>query len=161
MRRSSRFALIALAGLSSVLVVAAAEGESARSHSGAVVKTAFNKTLKKAIIVDGAGHTLYMFTSDVGGKPGTCAALGTACTKLWPAYTSVGAPAAGPGIKASLLGTATGPGGKQQVVYNHHPLYHFAGGQGYGPGDKKPGDIGGQGIYKIWYVLSAKGTPIK
>ena len=63
--------------------------------------------------------------------------------------------------RPSLLGTATGPGGKQQVVYNHHPLYHFAGGQGYGPGDKKPGDIGGQGIYKIWYVLSAKGTPIK
>ena len=159
--RRSLFVLVTATGLLSVLVVATAEGEPARAGSGAVVKTAFNKELKKTIVVDGAGRTLYMFTSDVGGKPGTCAALGTACTKLWPAYTSAGAPTAGQGIKTSLLATAAGPGGKQQVVYNRHPLYHFAGGQGYGPGDKKPGDIGGQGIYKIWWVLSAKGTPIK
>ena len=36
-----------------------------------------------------------------------------------------------------------------------------AGGQGYGPGDKRPGDAKGQGILHVWYVLSPRGTPIK
>jgi hypothetical protein len=49
----------------------------------------------------------------------------------------------------------------QQVTYNHHPLYYFAGLTGAGSGDRKPGDIKGQAFYTVWYVLSAKGAPIK
>jgi predicted lipoprotein with Yx(FWY)xxD motif len=154
---------ILLGGLVCALTVAAgAQGRSTAQRSRAVVKTAFNKKLKKVIVVDGAGRTLYMFTADVHGKPGACAGLGPSCLKAWPAYTSKGgAPIAGKGIKASLLKTASGPGAKRQVVYNHHPLYHFAGGQGLGPGDRHPGQIKGQGVDGVWFVLSARGKPIK
>jgi predicted lipoprotein with Yx(FWY)xxD motif len=155
--------LATLTGLvCATLGLAAAQGRSAAVSSRAVVKTAFNKKLKRKIVVDGAGRTLYMLTADTSGKPGACAAFGPQCTKPWPAYTSKGGkPIAGKGIKASLLKTASGPGAKRQVVFNHHPLYHFAGGQGLGRGDAKPGDVRGQGIDQIWYVLSPKGKPIK
>ena len=117
------------------------------------MKVAFNKTLKKAIVVDGRGRTLYMLTADTGGMP-TCAKIDPRCPKVWPAFTSTGKPLAGKGIDARLLGTATGAGGSQQVTYNRHPLYHF-------DQDKKPGDVKGQAFFDIWYVLSPKGTPIR
>ena len=50
--------------------------EVAASPSIATVKTAFNKTLKKAILVDGAGRTLYMFTSESNGKDTICTPQG-------------------------------------------------------------------------------------
>jgi len=81
------------------------------------VKTAFNKTLKKSIVVDGKGRTLYLFTEDTAGKA-TCAAADPQCPKLWPAFATVGKPLAGKGIKASLLGTTKGAGGVQQVTYS-------------------------------------------
>ena len=125
----------------------------------AVVKSAFNKTLKKSIVVDGKGRTLYLFTEDTAGKA-TCAAADPQCPKLWPAFATVGKPLAGKGIKASLLGTTKGAGGVQQVTYNRHPLYYFAGIYP-GAGDRKPGDVKGQAFYGVWYVLSPKGTTIK
>lgn len=81
------------------------------------MKTAFNKTLKKSIVVDGKGRTLYLFTEDTAGKA-TCAAADPQCPKLWPALATVGKPLAGKGIKASLLGTTKGAGGVQQVTYS-------------------------------------------
>jgi predicted lipoprotein with Yx(FWY)xxD motif len=47
------------------------------------------------------------------------------------------------------------------VSYNRHPLYYFRGGHGTGTGDKLPGDIRGQGVQSVWFVLSARGTPIR
>ena len=152
---------LAVVVLLSLLATATAQGDPAAAGSAAMVRTAFNKTLKKTIVVDSRGRTLYMCTCDPSGAPSGCAGLGPECTKLWPAYTSAGAPQAGKGIKRALVATATWPGGKRQVVYNHHRLYYFAGGQGYGPGDKRPGDAKGQGILQVWYVLSPRGTPIK
>jgi predicted lipoprotein with Yx(FWY)xxD motif len=40
------------------------------------------------------------------------------------------------------------------VTYAGHPLYYYA-------GDKKAGDLNGQGFVSIWYVVSPKGTAIK
>ena len=138
---------------------AAALGGSTAPASRAVVKTAFNKTLKKSIVVDGKGRTLYLFTADTAGKA-TCAAADPQCPKLWPAFATVGKPLAGKGIKASLLGTTKGAGGVQQVTYNRHPLYYYVG-LVAGAGDRKPGDVKGQAFYGVWYVLSPKGAAIR
>ena len=161
MRKSPLGIGLVVVVVSSLLATATAQGDPTASGSAAVLKTAFNKTLKKTIVVDSRGRTLYMCTCDPSGAPSGCAGLGPECTRLWPAYTSAGAPQAGKGIKRALVATATWPGGKRQVVYNHHRLYYFAGGQGYGSGDKKPGDAEGQRFLQVWYVLSARGTPIK
>ncbi|HEY6963213.1 MAG TPA: hypothetical protein VI408_15110 [Gaiellaceae bacterium] len=130
----------------------------------AVVRTAFNKKLKKTIVVDGAGRTLYMFTSDLNGKDTVCTPqgpYGAECPTIWPPLESAGAPRASGGIKASLLGVYTRRDGVRQVTYDRHPLFYFHGDASTPPGDKKPGDAHGQGFVGEWYVLAPDGTPIK
>lgn len=146
--------------LTALVVSAAAVAGQTASSSRAVVKVAFNKKLKRSIVVDGRGRTVYMFTADTGGTSNCITTVDPVCPKLWPAFTTDGAPQPGRGIKASLLGTTTRPDGKQQVTYNRHPLYYFRGGGSYA-GDKKPGDVRGQKFFGVWFVLSPKGTPIR
>ncbi|MFL5910899.1 MAG: hypothetical protein ACJ768_10065 [Gaiellaceae bacterium] len=142
------------------VALVATSSASSSTSSQAVVKTAFDKALKATILVDGSGRTLYLLTSDPKGTA-TCAALDPVCPATWPALATTGAPKAGPGVKASLLGTTTGAHGVTQVTYNGHPLYTFHGGNGAGAGDKKPGDARGQAFFSIWYVVSPKGAAIK
>jgi predicted lipoprotein with Yx(FWY)xxD motif len=128
--------------------------------SRAVVKAAYNKTVKATILVDGSGRTLYLLTSDPKNQA-TCAQLAPICPPTWPALATTGKPMAGAGVDQSLLGTTLGAHGVTQVTYHGHALYYFHGGNGAGPGDKKPGDTRGQGFYSIWYVVSPRGTAIR
>jgi predicted lipoprotein with Yx(FWY)xxD motif len=69
---------------------------------------------------------------------------------------TTGAPTAGNGAKASLLGTTKRSDGTEQVTYNQHPLYLFT-------GDTAPGQTTGQGSAGFgapWYVLAPGGDPI-
>ena len=55
-----------------------------------------------------------------------------------------------------MLGVSTRSDGKQQVTYNGHPLYRFA-------GDQKAGDTNGQGVNAfggIWHALTATGNEV-
>jgi predicted lipoprotein with Yx(FWY)xxD motif len=136
----------------------------AASQPTAVVKTAFNTKLKKTILVDGAGRTLYMFTSDISGKDTICTPqgpYGAECPAIWPPLTSDGPPRAGSGVNASLLAVYKRRDGKRQVTYNRHPLYYFHGDPNTPPGDKRPGDVRGEGFVQAWYVLAPNGTPIR
>ncbi|GAA3777000.1 hypothetical protein GCM10022403_009710 [Streptomyces coacervatus] len=101
------------------------------------------------ILVDGGGRTLYLFTED--GNNTNSMNCNAACVKLWPHM--VGKPHAGAGVDAGLVGSTKGSG-TAQVTYAGHPLYYYA-------KDRAAGDLKGQGIDKIWYVLNAKGAPIK
>ena len=160
-RKSGVMPLTAL--LLSGLVAGTAVGGRTAPSSRAVVKVAYNKTLKKSIVVDGSGRTLYMFTEDTHGVATVCTPTGpygAECPRIWPPLTSQGGPQAGTGITASLLGITKRTDGKRQVTYNHHPLYYLHGEPGIA-GDKKPGDVKGQGFFSEWYVLSPKGTPIR
>ena len=108
------------------------------------------------VLVNGQGKTLYMLTSEQGGKI-TCTAS-SGCTKVWPETTvATGTKAtAGSGVQSALLGTVTGASGSPEVTYNNWPLYTFA-------GDPGPGVAKGQGLTNFggtWYVLSAAGNPV-
>ena len=48
------------------LTLLATTGASAAPTGGAVVKTAYNKTLKTTILVDTRGFTLYFYEADTG-----------------------------------------------------------------------------------------------
>jgi predicted lipoprotein with Yx(FWY)xxD motif len=149
--------------LSAVTVGAGVQGVAA-SPSTATVKTAFNKKLKETILVDGAGRTLYMFTSDHNGKDTICTPsgpYGAECPTIWPPLTSTGAPHAGSGINGSLLRVYRRIDGKRQVTYNHHPLYYFRGDPNTPAGDKKPGDVRGESFFYEWFVLAPDGNPIR
>jgi predicted lipoprotein with Yx(FWY)xxD motif len=163
-KRRTLLTLVVVMFLVCGLAVSTAVEGLAASSAGTVVKTAYNKTLKKTIVVDSAGRTLYIFTVDGHGRDTVCTPqgpYGTECPAIWPPLTSAGPPRAGSGIKASLLGVYKRRDGKQQVRYNGHPLYYFHGDPNTPPGDKKPGDTRGQGLFGQWYVLSANGVPIR
>ena len=104
------------------------------------------------IVVDSEGMALYMFVPDQqeDGKP-TCY---DDCAQTWPALEAEGEPVAGDGIDESLLGTVKRTDGATQVTYNDLPLYLYA-------GDEAPGDINGQGISDVWWLLSPGGEPLK
>ncbi|MEV6167252.1 hypothetical protein AB0L99_03360 [Streptomyces sp. NPDC051954] len=100
------------------------------------------------ILVDGSGRTLYLFTED--GTNTNSMDCDAACLKLWPPME--GKPEAGPGVDAKLIGTTKGDG-EQQATYAGHPLYYYA-------QDRAEGDVKGQGIDRIWYVLDDKGKAV-
>jgi predicted lipoprotein with Yx(FWY)xxD motif len=144
------------------IALAASASAGVRSTSaGAVVKVAFNKQLKKSILVDARGFTLYMFTQDPKGTP-TCYDDQTYhCSKAWPPLLTSGALKAAHGVKLSLLGSAKRDGGGLQVTYHGFPLYRDAGAKSVAlNGDKKPGDVNGQGFGGLWWALSPSGNPI-
>jgi predicted lipoprotein with Yx(FWY)xxD motif len=106
------------------------------------------------ILVNSGGRTIYLFLADKGTKS-SCNS--SACVLYWPPVLTKGAPQAGAGVKASLLGTTRRADGTTEVTYAGHPLYYFI-------SDKKPGDVTGQGINGfggLWYVLSPSGMLIR
>ena len=142
------------------LPLASARNTTVPAH--AVVKVAFNKTLKKPILVDARGLTLYMYSSDSAGNAACVNDATYHCSKAWPPLLTKGAPTAGPGAKASLLSTAKRSDGGLQVQYKGHPLYTDAGAPKFGlVADKKPGDVNGQRFLEIWWALSPTGARIQ
>jgi predicted lipoprotein with Yx(FWY)xxD motif len=104
------------------------------------------------ILVDGKGITVYLFVADTG-TTSTCYG---SCASIWPPVLTTGAPQAGTGADASLLGTTMRTDGKVEVTYAGHPLYYFV-------QDKQPGDTTGQGINgfgALWWVMSPAGAAI-
>jgi predicted lipoprotein with Yx(FWY)xxD motif len=161
MRRLVRLPLIVALAAGCIALAASASAGVRSASAGAVVKVAFNKQLKKSILVDARGFTLYFFTQDPKGTP-TCYDDQTYhCSKGWPPLLTTGAPKAGHGVKVSLLGTAKRDGGGMQVTYHGFPLYRDAGAKVFAlKADKKPGDVNGQGFGGLWWALSPSGKPV-
>ena len=110
------------------------------------------KTKIGKVVANSKLHTLYMFRADKG----TTSKCYGACATYWPPVITVGKPKAGPGLKASLLGTTKRKDGKLQVTYKGHPLYAYV-------LDKKPGDTKGEGSKLFgagWYALTPTGIVI-
>ena len=156
--RPRRFlVLAALAALAAALAAcggASAYGGSTNAvagasvaRKGAVVK--LRKTTFGKVLVDARGRTLYLYTPDTKN---TSACYGQ-CASFWPPLLSSGKPRAARGLKASLLGTTVRKDGKHQVTYAGHPLYLFA-------NDAKPGQVNGQGVQGVWWVVNAAGRKV-
>ena len=96
---------ITLRGLALIVLMVplAATAERTTAKSAAVVKVAFNKKLKRKIIVTGSDLTLYFFTADTNTTPSCYDDEMYHCSQLWHPYRSSEPPVAGPGAKASLV----------------------------------------------------------
>ena len=117
----------------------------------ATIKVATDAKLG-TVLVDGNGMTVYLFVKDTTSAS-TCY---TSCAQFWPPVLTAGAPQAGAGAQASLLGTTSRTDGTTEVTYKGHPLYYFL-------KDKKPGDTTGQGVNgfgDLWWVMSPVGAAI-
>jgi len=91
---------------------------------------------------DSKGMTLYIFKKD---SPGMSACAGP-CVEKWPLYSHE-AVAVPEGVNAGDFGTITREDGKLQSTYKGWPLYYFK-------GDKAPGDVLGQGLGNVWFVVN-------
>ncbi len=92
-------------------------------------------------LTDSMGMTLYYYTKDTDGQS-TC--YGN-CANAWPIFyaPSISVPS---GIEGADFGTITRNDGTKQTTYKGWPLYYWF-------KDKKPGDMTGEGVGNVWYIL--------
>jgi predicted lipoprotein with Yx(FWY)xxD motif len=102
-----------------------------------------------SMLVDSKGMTLYIFTQD---SPNTSSCYGS-CASYWPPLLTNGAPLAGAGVTAGMLGTTKRTDGSMQVTYNGWPLYYFI-------KDKAAGDTTGQNVQGSWFVINPSGNSV-
>ena len=102
------------------------------------------------VVVDGKGMTAYYFLKDT--KDSGASACSGDCAAAWPAITTENATPTVTGVTGTV-GTITGADGKLQVTIDGRPIYTFA-------QDKAPGDVNGQGLNSVWYVIAPDGTEI-
>lgn len=163
MRKSMLMAVVPLAlaaaacGSSSKTTSNTTKAPSSSSSPTPGTVTISTRTVKPygPILVNSAGHTLYVFAPDKATKV-TCTG---GCATIWPPVKlASGAKAAASGkVKASLLGSDPDPSGGRVVTYNHWPLYTYV-------TDTAPGVAHGQAISSaggLWYVMSPSGNVIK
>jgi predicted lipoprotein with Yx(FWY)xxD motif len=113
-----------------------------------LVEALNNATLGKDIITIG-GITLYAYAEDTTNTSNCNAA----CQQVWQPIHVLGTPAAGTGVTASMLGTATQADGSTLLTYNQLPVYFFA-------GDKVAGTIKGQGFDNVWFAIAPDGSVV-
>lgn len=101
-------------------------------------------------LVDADGMSLYLYMNDSQGAS-TCY---DSCEENWLPVVVEGEPVAGPGVDAALLGTTAREDGSRQVTYNGWPLYTYI-------RDEESGDMNGQGVGDLLYVVSPIGEPVQ
>jgi len=102
------------------------------------------------VMADSNGRTLYLYTKDTPNTS-NCYAK---CEVAWPPLLTIDQPTLGDGVSTALISTTLRKDGSAQLTYNGWPLYYFF-------KDQAAGDINGQAVGKVWWVVSGEGNPIK
>lgn len=102
------------------------------------------------IVVDGKGMSVYYYTKDVkdSGKS-TCTG---GCLDAWPPVLATADPPKVDGVTGTV-GTIATANGKKQLTINGMPVYYYA-------KDLAAGDITGQGVGGVWYLVAPSGDMI-
>jgi predicted lipoprotein with Yx(FWY)xxD motif len=130
---------------------AGATSESATSSPAedAVLATA-DSTLG-TIVVDSKGMTVYMFDKDTQGSGESSCTGG--CLEAWPPVVAESDSPAVDGVTGDVA-TITRDDGTVQVTLDGWPLYYWQ-------GDAAAGDVAGQGVQDVWWVLAPDGSKIE
>jgi predicted lipoprotein with Yx(FWY)xxD motif len=128
--------------IAAVLIGLAASAAVAWSQSQYAIQLQ-RKADGRSYLADAAGMTLYYYTLDTNGE----SACTGGCVDKWPIFyaPAVSVP---PGLDAADFGTITRADGKMETTYKGWPLYYWF-------QDKAPGDMKGEGVGKVWYILEA------
>jgi predicted lipoprotein with Yx(FWY)xxD motif len=143
-------AFLVVGGLGLTVGASSASG-TVHSHAQSVVISTLKTAKYGTILV--SGRTVYTL------KPNANKCT-TKCLKIWAAVVlpkGVAKATAGPGVKAAMLGTVKGAGGKLQVTYGGKALYFFF-------MDKAPGQVKGNvtdtwGKWSDVVTVKPKGQP--
>lgn len=126
-------------------------GGTAATSGGAKTTTLITGKSALGTIVDtGKGMTVYYYDKDVANS-GKSTCYG-GCAALWPAVTTTAATPSVTGVTGKV-GTITRTDGSTQVTVNGLPVYTYA-------ADPSAGDINGQGVGGIWWVVAPNGDKI-
>ncbi|HEX6844033.1 MAG TPA: hypothetical protein VF235_02850 [Actinomycetota bacterium] len=107
-----------------------------------VADTAFG-----SILTDGTDRTLYVFLLDDGAD----VACTAECLATWSPVMVDGAPDLEKGLAADVFDTVKREGAPQLTI-GGQPAYTFTG--------DAPGEINGQGLESLWYVVAPDGARI-
>jgi predicted lipoprotein with Yx(FWY)xxD motif len=124
-------------------------GAGATGEAGTTIKTADSQYGQ--VLFDGADQAIYFFDKEQGSKSECYGA----CAEAWPPVTTQGAPQAGAGAKAGLLGTTTRDDGSTQVTYAGRPLYYYV--------DDPKGEVLCHNVDEfggLWLAVAPSGDPV-
>ncbi len=93
-------------------------------------------------LVDAEGNTVYLFTNDTTAGESVCY---DDCALSWPPVPADDTMRLPPGIQGTL-GTTERDDGNSMLTYNDIPLYYFI-------ADEEPGDVNGQDVGEVWYIV--------
>jgi predicted lipoprotein with Yx(FWY)xxD motif len=127
---------------------AAGTSEEAGAAEVAVLRTA--ETALDTVVVDADGRTVYAFDEDTPGS-GESACSGD-CLATWPPVPADSDEPQVEGVTGEV-GTITRDDGTRQVTLDGRPLYLYA-------QDEAEGDVTGQGVGDVWWVVAPNGTAI-
>ena len=121
---------------------------SAPAAAAADLKVADSKAGQ--IVVDGKGMSVYYYTKDAKDS-GTSTCTG-GCLDAWPPVLATADTPTVDGVTGTV-GTIATPDGKTQLTVNGMPVYLYA-------KDLAAGDITGQGVGGVWYLVAPSGEMI-
>jgi predicted lipoprotein with Yx(FWY)xxD motif len=138
---------LALAGLLCSAIACGGSYDTS-TQSGPTLKLATSDVVGNHL-VDGNGRALYYFGEDLPASGASAAVSNCSgvCAATWPSFHAANNIVKG--INASDVGEITRADGSKQTTYLGWPLYHYA-------GDTEAGDINGEGVGSIWFVLHDK-----
>ncbi|MBT2521543.1 hypothetical protein [Arthrobacter sp. ISL-28] len=129
----------------------ATETGTATATESATVDLKTASSSKGEIVVDGKGMSVYYFTKDVKDS-GKSNCTGD-CLVAWPPVLTTNETPKVEGVTGKV-GTIDTPDGKKQVTVEGMPVYLWE-------KDKAPGDVTGQGVGNVWYLVAPDGKMIK
>src|ERR671937_1399289 len=121
MRTRSRMVLLGVAATALTLVALASILAASQAAPTSAARLTARSTEYGKALFGPSGNVLYVFGAD-RGSTSNCYGV---CAKAWPPLLTKGAPIAGRGVDAKLVGTTKRKNGTMQVTYNGHPLYYF------------------------------------
>ncbi|MEX2653778.1 MAG: hypothetical protein WD532_01985 [Acidimicrobiia bacterium] len=139
------FVLAACGGASDTAAEDAATTAPPETTAAPVAGVEVTDTSLGEVLVGPEGMTLYGFTVD---DPGVSNCYDD-CAQVWPPLAG-DTPISGD-LDESLFTTAERTDGTSQLVIGDWPLYYFA-------GDTAPGDVNGQDVEGVWFVVDADGN---
>ncbi|WP_419999295.1 SCO0930 family lipoprotein [Streptomyces boninensis] len=128
----------------------AGQQDAEQQEEAAPLRAEQNAQLGEKILVDAKGRTLYRFDKD-SAWPMKTACTGE-CLTTWKPAKPVDKNAV-QDVKQKLVNTFTRPDGSKQLAIDCWLLYWYT-------GDKKPGDINGQGVKGVWHAVKPDGKKI-
>ena len=117
-------------------------GEVAASEANMAGIKVMQKERLGKFLAAGNGITLYSYTKDEKNVSNCI----EGCAFNWPPFY-VDPSAVVEGCESSDFSTIIRSDGKKQTTYKEMPLYHFI-------QDKYPGDTLGQGVGKVWFIVT-------